>query len=136
LLSKNAVILELLRAGTADFAGSLERLGLERFRETGRVGEGALSTPEIAINAVGVAAAGCSMASFIPQAIKIIKERDASSVSARMYVVTIVGFSLWTVEGVLLKSWPLVGSNIVSLVLSSWILGLKIWLPSPRGPNR
>ena len=82
------------------------------------------------ITLIGVGAALCSMSSFIPQAVKIIKERDASSVSLRTYVVTVIGFSLWTLYGVLLKSWPLIGSNVISLVLSTWILGLKIWLPS------
>jgi MtN3 and saliva related transmembrane protein len=81
---------------------------------------------QILINAVGVAAALCSMASFIPQAVKIVRERDASSVSLRMYVVTVIGFVLWSTYGVLLKSWPLVGSNLVSLALAGLILILKI----------
>ena len=85
---------------------------------------------EILINAIGIAAAFCSMASFIPQAFKIIKKRDASSVSFRMYVVTVIGFSLWTIYGVFLMSWPLIGSNAISLLLSGWILVLKIRLPS------
>jgi MtN3 and saliva related transmembrane protein len=78
------------------------------------------------INAVGVLAALCSMVSFVPQVTKIWRERDASSVSLRMYVVTVLGFSLWTAYGVLLKSWPLVGSNLISLVLSAAILVLKL----------
>jgi MtN3 and saliva related transmembrane protein len=78
------------------------------------------------INAVGVAAALCSMASFVPQVVKIWRERDASSVSLRMYVVTVLGFTLWTAYGFLLKSWPLIGSNLISLALSAAILGLKL----------
>jgi MtN3 and saliva related transmembrane protein len=84
------------------------------------------------INAVGVAAAGCSMASFIPQALKITRERDASSVSFRMYLVTVIGFCLWTFYGALLKSWPLIGSNFISLLLAGWILALKILLPKGK----
>ena len=83
------------------------------------------------INAIGVAAALCSMSSFIPQAFKIIKARDASAVSLRMYVVTVAGFSLWTAYGIGLKSWPLIASNSVSLGLSAIILGLKIWMKPP-----
>ena len=82
-------------------------------------------------NSIGVAAALCSMASFIPQAFKIIKARDASSVSLQMYVVTVAGFVLWTVYGIGLKSWPLIASNTVSLGLSAIILGLKVWMPAP-----
>ena len=66
------------------------------------------------------------MASFLPQVIKIWREKDASQVSLNMYVVTVTGFTLWTVYGVLLKSWPLVGSNLVCLALSAAILVLKL----------
>jgi MtN3 and saliva related transmembrane protein len=81
---------------------------------------------QILINAIGVLAAICSMTSFVPQVIKIWRERDASSVSLRMYVVTVIGFVLWTVYGILLKSWPLIGSNLISLGLSAAILVLKL----------
>jgi MtN3 and saliva related transmembrane protein len=81
---------------------------------------------EIAINAVGFVAALCSMGSFIPQVVKIVRERDASSVSLRMYLVTVTGFALWSVYGLLLASWPLTGSNLVSLALAGTILVLKI----------
>jgi MtN3 and saliva related transmembrane protein len=66
------------------------------------------------------------MASFVPQALKIWRERDAEAVSIRMYVVTVAGFTLWAAYGIFLQSWPLVGSNIVSLGLSGLILGLSL----------
>lgn len=75
---------------------------------------------------VGSAAAVCSMSSFVPQLAKIRRERDAASVSLRMYVVTVTGFSLWTAFGVLTRSWPVVGSNLVCLLLASAILALKL----------
>ena len=78
------------------------------------------------INAVGVAAAVCSMSSFVPQALKIWRERDASAVSLRMYAVTVAGFTLWTIYGVMLGSWPLIGSNLVSLALSAAVLIMKL----------
>jgi len=81
---------------------------------------------DLAINSVGVAAALCSMASFIPQAIKIIREHDASSVSLRTYLATVAGFVLWLAYGVLLESWPLAAANAVSLSLASLILILKL----------
>jgi MtN3 and saliva related transmembrane protein len=79
----------------------------------------------LAANAVGIAAALCSMTSFGPQIVKIWRERDASQVSLRMYVVTVTGFSLWVAYGVLIGSWPIAGSNIVCLLLSGTILALK-----------
>ena len=81
---------------------------------------------QIAVNGVGVAAALCSMGSFLPQVVKIWRERDASAVSLRMYVVTVTGFGLWTLYGFLLGSWPLIGSNLISLGLAATILVLKL----------
>jgi MtN3 and saliva related transmembrane protein len=76
-------------------------------------------------NIVGSAAALCSMTSFGPQIIKIWRERDASSVSLRMYVVTVTGFILWTGYGLLIGSWPVTAANVVCLILSATILVLK-----------
>jgi MtN3 and saliva related transmembrane protein len=76
-------------------------------------------------NIVGTGAALCSMTSFGPQIVKIWRERDASSVSLRMYLVTVTGFILWSAYGVLIGSWPVIASNIVCLAMSGAVLGLK-----------
>jgi MtN3 and saliva related transmembrane protein len=80
---------------------------------------------------IGSGAAICSMTSFAPQLVKILKERDASGVSLRMFALTVVGFSLWSTYGVLLRSWPIVASNLVCLALSAAILAAK-WRFSGR----
>jgi MtN3 and saliva related transmembrane protein len=77
------------------------------------------------VNAVGVAAAVCSMISFTPQIVKIIRERDASSVSLRMYIVTVIGFGFWIAYGSLIGSWPVAVSNVISLGMSGTVLVLK-----------
>jgi len=84
-------------------------------------------------NAVGVGAALCSMTSFAPQILKIWRERDASSVSFRMYLVTVTGFALWIGYGVLIGSWPVAVSNVVCLVMSGAILVLKLRFSGPDG---
>jgi MtN3 and saliva related transmembrane protein len=48
-----------------------------------------------------------------------------------MYVITVIGFVLWTAYGAVLASWPLIVSNIISLGLASLVLVLK--LTAPRG---
>ena len=79
------------------------------------------------LNGVGVAAAISSMVSFVPQIVKLLREHDASAVSLRMYLVTVVAFALWAVYGVLLGQWPLIGSNLINLSLASVILLLKLY---------
>jgi MtN3 and saliva related transmembrane protein len=81
--------------------------------------------PDLLINLVGVGAALCTITSFVPQIIKIIRERDASSVSLRMYALTVTAFSLWTIYGVMLGAWPLVAANSVSLMLAATALVCK-----------
>ncbi|PXA94754.1 hypothetical protein DMC25_00670 [Caulobacter sp. D4A] len=71
---------------------------------------------------IGLGAALCSMSSFVPQLIKIWREGDASAVSLRMFALTVAGFTLWAVYGVLRGGWPLVLSNLVCLGLSATIL--------------
>lgn len=84
-------------------------------------------------NVVGTAAALCSMTSFVPQIVKILREHDASSVSLRMYAVTVTGFSLWIGYGLMTASWPVVASNSVCLILSGVILALKWRLAGREG---
>ncbi len=75
---------------------------------------------------IGFLATLCSVTSFVPQAWKVIRTRDASGISTRMYVLTVVGFSLWLTYGVLLGSWPLMLANGTCLLLSAFILAMKV----------
>jgi MtN3 and saliva related transmembrane protein len=75
---------------------------------------------------VGSAATLASVTSFIPQALKITKTRDTSAISTKMYTVTVTGFALWTLYGVLLSSYPLIVANGLCLLLSSFILAMKL----------
>ena len=80
---------------------------------------------------LGYFAALASMASFVPQAWKIIRSRQTKGISSGMYLLTVTAFGLWLVYGVLLKQWPLVVSNAVCLALSAFILAMTL-LPQSR----
>jgi len=81
---------------------------------------------QLIANVIGTAAGVCGMIGFTPQIAKIVREKDASSVSLKMYAITTTGFVLWTAYGLLLKSWPVAASNAVMLSLAATILGLKL----------
>lgn len=85
--------------------------------------------------AIGAAAGLCSMASFTPQVVKLWRERDGKAISLRMYALTVTGFSLWTVYGAMIRSWPVIGTNSVCLALSAAILAMK-WRFSHRPAAR
>jgi MtN3 and saliva related transmembrane protein len=81
---------------------------------------------QLIANIVGTVAGLCGIVGFTPQIAKIMREKDASSVSLKMYIVTTTGFVLWTFYGVLQKSWPITAANAVMLGLAATILALKI----------
>jgi MtN3 and saliva related transmembrane protein len=74
----------------------------------------------------GYVAATLTTLAFVPQAIKTIRSRDTRSISLGMYVVFTIGLAFWLVYGIVLHSWPMILSNIVTLGLSSTILALKL----------
>ncbi len=75
---------------------------------------------------VGFVAAALTTFSFIPQAIRTIRTKETHGISLGMYVMFTVGIAFWLVYGLVLMSWPMILSNIVTLVLSATILALKI----------
>jgi MtN3 and saliva related transmembrane protein len=75
---------------------------------------------------VGGIAAVLSTVSFVPQAAKIIRSRDTSGISTGMYFVTVAGFTLWTAYGAMQTAWPIIASNSICLILSAFILMMKL----------
>jgi MtN3 and saliva related transmembrane protein len=75
---------------------------------------------------VGVMATIASTVSFTPQAWKIIKSRQTHDISTAMYAITVTGFALWMAYGILLGEWPLILANGICLLLSAFILTMKI----------
>ena len=75
---------------------------------------------------IGGFAACLSTVSFTPQAWKIIKTRDTSSISVGMYFITVAGFITWLIYGILRSEWPIIASNSICLALSGFILVMKL----------
>jgi MtN3 and saliva related transmembrane protein len=77
-------------------------------------------------NLLGAFAAIASTVSFTPQAWRIIRTGETHAISTGMYVITVCGFALWTAYGIRLAQWPLMASNTVCLLLSGFILAMKL----------
>jgi len=78
------------------------------------------------IDMIGFAAAVCTTVSFLPQLIRVLKLRSARDISLGMFSIFSFGTALWLTYGVLSHSLPVALANAVTLVLSGWILILKI----------
>lgn len=83
------------------------------------------------VTIIGYLAALCSTTSFAPQAWRIVRTRDTSAISLRMYVITVIGFALWLAYGLMKGEWPLILTNGICLALSAFILVMKL-LPQPK----
>jgi MtN3 and saliva related transmembrane protein len=82
--------------------------------------------PEQFAHVVGWLATVASTVSFLPQAWKIVRTRNTGDISTGMYLVTVIGFALWTTYGVLLGAWPLIVANGLCLLFSGFILMMKL----------
>ena len=76
--------------------------------------------------AIGFFAAILTTISFLPQVFKVWQTRSAKDVSLGMYMLFTLGVALWLIYGVLLNSWPIIASNLVTLLLAGVVLAMKL----------
>lgn len=79
--------------------------------------------------ALGLVAGFVGAFAFAPQAIKILRDRDARNVSALTYSMVLTGAVLWGAYGVLRAAPSIVLWNVVAAGLAALVLALKL---SPR----
>ncbi len=77
-------------------------------------------------DSIGFIAAILTTASFIPQAWHTWRTRDLSGISLAMYSMFTVGVALWLVYGIVDGALPVIIANLVTLVLASIILAMKL----------
>ena len=75
---------------------------------------------------IGLIAALCTTGSLLPQVIKILRSKKTKDVSLLMYAILSAGLFLWLIYGLILKDFPLILANSISLTLSVCVLILKI----------
>jgi MtN3 and saliva related transmembrane protein len=78
------------------------------------------------IDAIGTAGAILTTVCWLPQAIKIIRERDTRALSLPTNLAFTVGIFLWLVYGAALVDWPLIVSSAVTFALMFVIVVLKL----------
>ena len=75
---------------------------------------------------IGYIAASLTTFSFIPQALHTFKTKDVRGISLGMYSVFTAGIALWLGYGLMLKAWPIVIANAITLILAASILIMKL----------
>jgi len=78
------------------------------------------------IDAIGATGAALTTLCWLPQAIKVIRERDTRALSLPTNLAFTAGIFLWLVYGAALLDWPLIISSAVTFALMAVIVALKL----------
>lgn len=72
-----------------------------------------------------VAGAGTTLA-FLPQVIKVWRTKHTKDLSLGLFLLFLIGITLWLVYGVMVKSLPIIMANIITFILVFTLLVFKI----------
>ena len=88
------------------------------------------------VELLGLVAGFIGAFAFAPQAVKILRTRDAADVSALTYAMVLTGALLWAGYGVLRGAPSIILWNIVAAGLAALVLALKLRKPRAADPGR
>jgi len=78
------------------------------------------------VEVIGALAAILTTLCWVPQALKIVRDRETRAISLPGTMLCVVGVLLWLVYGVAVADAPLIGSSAATLAITAAILALKI----------
>jgi MtN3 and saliva related transmembrane protein len=78
------------------------------------------------VNTIGFVAGALTTIAFWPQLRRTWMTKSADDVSLAMLLTFTTGVLLWLVYGLLLQSWPIILTNLVTFLLTLAILVLKV----------
>lgn len=78
------------------------------------------------IDVIGISAAALTTLCWLPQALKILRDKDTRAISLVATATFTAGIALWLAYGVARVDWPIIGANLITLVLMLLILALKL----------
>ena len=78
------------------------------------------------IDVIGAAGAVLTTLCWLPQALKVMREKETRALSLLATAAFTLGLVLWLIYGLAIGDWPLIGSNAVTLALMAPILAMKL----------
>jgi MtN3 and saliva related transmembrane protein len=85
-----------------------------------------IAMPPVVVDAIGATGALLTTICWVPQAVKIIRDRETRAISLSGTALCTLGVLLWLLYGLAIVDGPLIGSSIVTLAMTATILVLKI----------
>ncbi|PSJ58227.1 hypothetical protein C7I85_20425 [Mesorhizobium soli] len=78
------------------------------------------------IELIGTIAAVITTFAWLPQIVKILRDKQTSDISWGTTGTLAAGVLLWAIYGLFLGSWPIIMANVVTFLFIATILGLKL----------
>jgi MtN3 and saliva related transmembrane protein len=78
------------------------------------------------VEIVGAAGAALTTLCWLPQAAKVIRDKETRALSLPATAAFTLGILLWLIYGLAIGDWPLIGSNALTLAPLAVILGMKL----------
>ena len=75
---------------------------------------------------LGLAAGAFTTLASLPQVLKAWKTKHTKDISFWMYLLLDTGVALWTIYGVIIKDAPIIIANVLTFILVSMILAMKL----------
>lgn len=78
------------------------------------------------VETIGALAAVLTTLCWVPQALKIIRDRETRAISLTATALSVLGILLWLIYGLAIADAPLIGSSAVTFAITAAILALKV----------
>src|SRR6201999_1970272 len=102
------------------------RRGADRGRRADRLLLETRMTPHLIsanlVSLLGIVAGCCTTISYVPQLARTWRTRSTHDISMPMFLLLVLGNSLWLVYGLLIGDLPLIAANAISVAFTSSIL--------------
>lgn len=79
------------------------------------------------LSIVGTLAAICMICGYLPQAIYTIRTRDTEGIAIPTFLSMGLGSLFFVIQGAMMGNIPLVATNVITLICSAIIFGIKVW---------
>lgn len=64
---------------------------------------------------------------YLPQALATIRTRDTEGIAMPTFLMMGLGSLFFVLQGILISNWPLVITNVITLVCSCIVFGIKMY---------
>ena len=78
------------------------------------------------VEIIGFVAGALTTLAYVPQVIKTAHSKSAKDLSLAWIGISVIGLALWEIYGLVILSYPLIITNIISLALALYLMYLKM----------